>query len=60
MGPRELADAKQVLEDLAAVGADLEDIASVLEDEGVASFAKSFDDLIDQLRDKAARLTDAS
>ncbi len=60
MGPRELADAKQVLEDLAAVGVDLEDVAGVLEDEGVASFAKSFDELIDQLRDKAARLTDAS
>ena len=41
-------------------GVDLEDVARVLEDEGVASFGKSFDELIEQLQDKAAQLTASS
>ena len=60
MGPSELTEAKQVLEDLANVGVELEDVAQVLEDEGVASFAKSFDDLIEKLTHKAAQLAAAS
>jgi transaldolase len=57
MGAPELAEAKSVLEGLADVGVDLADVARVLEEEGVASFAKSFDELIEQLQDKAARLS---
>ncbi|MGD0595646.1 MAG: transaldolase family protein, partial [Acidimicrobiales bacterium] len=57
MGPRELAESKRLLDDLARVGVDLEDVARVLEDEGVASFAKSFDELIERLADKVAQLT---
>jgi transaldolase/glucose-6-phosphate isomerase len=41
-----------VLDDLASVGVDLDDITKVLEDEGVASFSKSFDDLIGALQTK--------
>ncbi|MGA2209881.1 MAG: transaldolase [Acidimicrobiales bacterium] len=57
MGGPELAEAKSVLAGLADVGVDLADVARVLEEEGVASFAKSFDELIEQLRDKAAQLS---
>jgi transaldolase len=60
MGPADIADAKIVLDELASVGVDLEDVARVLEDEGVASFGKSFDELIEQLQDKAAQLTASS
>jgi transaldolase len=41
------------LERLAEAGIDIEDVASTLEAEGVASFAKSFDDLMDVLAGKA-------
>jgi transaldolase len=46
--------------DLAALadhGVDMEDVAATLEDEGVASFAKSFDDLLASLATKAATLS---
>jgi transaldolase len=48
--------AEQVLADLAAVGVDLADVATVLEEQGVASFAKSFDELLDALGTKAVEL----
>jgi transaldolase len=48
----DLDGAQKVLDDLAAVGVDLDDITKVLEDEGVASFSKSFDDLIGALQTK--------
>ena len=38
------------------VGIALEDVASTLEEEGVASFAKSFDELISTLEAKADTL----
>jgi transaldolase len=38
---------------LADVGVDMDDVASQLEREGVASFAASFDDLISALEAKA-------
>jgi transaldolase len=49
-------EARSVLERLAAVGIDMEDVSQTLEDEGVASFAKSFDELMQALTDKAASL----
>ena len=49
-------EAAAVLEELAAVGVDMADVGKVLEEEGVASFAKSFDELIDVLRAKADSL----
>jgi transaldolase len=45
--------ARKVLEGLGPLGVDLADVSRTLEDEGVASFAKSFDELIQRLTDKA-------
>jgi transaldolase len=50
------SSAAAVLARLGEVGIDLADVASTLEDEGVHSFAKSFDELIQTLTDKAASL----
>jgi transaldolase len=50
------AAAQAVLDQLAAVGVDLDDVAQVLEAEGVASFSKSFDELLDALGAKAVEL----
>jgi len=44
-----------VLDGLGRLGVDLADVARTLEQEGVASFAKSFDDLTASLRAKAAQ-----
>jgi transaldolase len=51
------AGAQAVIDRLAAAGIDMEEVAGVLESEGVASFAASFDDLMQSLTDKAAALT---
>ncbi|HVE46092.1 MAG TPA: transaldolase [Acidimicrobiales bacterium] len=45
--------AGEVLRRLGELGVDMADVARVLEDEGVASFAKSFDELIQAMTDKA-------
>ena len=47
-------DAKATLERLAAVGVDLRQVAQVLEAEGVAAFAKSYDGLLSLLQARAA------
>jgi transaldolase len=47
-------DSANVLDRLGAVGIDMEDVEQTLEDEGVNSFAKSFDELLQSLTDKAA------
>jgi transaldolase len=49
-------DARATIDGLAPVGVDFADVARVLEDEGVASFGKSFDELIQALTDKANAL----
>lgn len=49
----DFAAARAVLAALAAVGVDLDDVTAVLEDEGVAKFAKSFDELLVALETKA-------
>ena len=46
-------EAAEVLDRIAAVGVDLEAVTAQLEDEGVAAFAKSFDELLGVLGDKA-------
>jgi transaldolase len=48
--------AHEVLAALGRVGVDLADVAQVLEDQGVAAFSKSFDELLDALGAKAAEL----
>jgi transaldolase len=50
------AAAEQTLADIARAGVDLDDVSRVLEDQGVASFAKSFDELITSLESKAEQL----
>ena len=47
------AAARTALEAISAVGVDMDDVARVLEVEGVAAFEKSFVDLLGTLRDKA-------
>ena len=48
--------AEQVWAELSEVGVDLADVATKLEDDGVASFAKSFTELLDALTAKADEL----
>jgi transaldolase len=48
--------AARTLDAIAEVGVDLDDVSRVLEDQGVASFAKSFDELIATLDTKAESL----
>ena len=48
--------ARATLGALEDVGIDFEDVSKTLEDEGVASFAKSFDELLSSLGDKASAL----
>jgi transaldolase len=49
-------EAKDHLARLADIGVDMEDVGQTLEDEGVASFTKSFDELMQALTDKAGSL----
>jgi transaldolase len=48
---------RAVVERIAALGIDLEDVAATLEEEGVAAFAKSFDELLGALAAKADQLS---
>jgi transaldolase len=50
------AAAEAVLAAVADVGVDMDDVGRVLEEQGVASFAKSFDELLAALDTKAAEL----
>jgi transaldolase len=52
------SQAEKVLDDLGEVGVDMADVSQRLEDEGVAAFAKSFDELLQRLTDKANTLSD--
>jgi transaldolase len=49
--------ATEALADIAAAGVDMADVGRTLEDEGVASFTKSFDELLQSLSDKANALS---
>ena len=51
-------DAMEAWKALTAVGVDLDDVAAKLERDGVASFQKSFDELLDALTAKAEELRD--
>lgn len=52
----DLAGAQALLDAASAVGVDLADVANQLEAEGVASFSKAFDELLDTLTAKADTL----
>jgi transaldolase len=49
----DLDAAHRVIDDLAEVGVDLADVTNTLEEEGVSSFCKSFDELLTSLESKA-------
>ena len=53
----DLEGAARTLERLGELGVDMADVAATLEAEGVASFSKSFDELIQALSDKATVLS---
>jgi transaldolase len=55
-----LDEADATMAGLAAAGVDMADVSATLEDEGVASFSKSFDELMQKLTDKANRLAASS
>ncbi len=50
-------EARAVLADIAALGIDLDEVAQLLEDQGVASFEKAFTALIESLEEKAKTLS---
>ena len=52
----DIEDAQRTLERLEAIGVSMADVGRTLEDEGVAAFTKSFDDLLTTLEDKRAAL----
>ena len=49
--------AEGVFESLERIGVDMDDVGRVLEEEGVATFSKSFDELISALERKSAELS---
>lgn len=53
----DLDGARRILEELASVGVDLDDVTRQLEDEGVAAFSKSYDELVTSLETKAGELS---
>ena len=53
-----VAEAKQAVADLAKVGVDLAAVTAQLEEEGIASFARSFDSLIGGVEGKRAALAE--
>lgn len=54
---RDPDQSRALLDRLGEVGIDMADVARALEDEGVASFAKSFDEVMQTLTDKANALS---
>ena len=52
----DVAAANAVIDDLATLGIDMAEVTQQLEDEGVAAFEKSFDELLSALSEKAATL----
>jgi transaldolase len=54
-----LDGAHQLLEELARVGIDYDDVTRVLEEEGVQKFADSFEELLDGIRAKRGELVSA-
>lgn len=52
----DVAAARAVIDELATLGVDMVEVTQQLEDEGVAAFEKSFDELLGALSEKAATL----
>jgi transaldolase len=49
-------DAQQVLDDLAAVGVDYDDVVQVLEDEAIEKFENSWNELIESIQGELDKL----
>ena len=56
---QDLEEARQVMADMAAVGIDMTAVTKQLEDEGIATFTKSYDALIDGVEGKRSKIADA-
>ena len=56
---RDLEGARKLLEDLAAVGVDYDDVTKTLEEEGVQKFIDSFDELLEGIAAKRGQLAPA-
>ena len=56
---KDLAGAHKTMEDLAAVGIDIDAVTAQLEDEGIASFVKSYDSLLAGVGSKRSQLAGA-
>jgi transaldolase len=54
-----LDEAKQLFDELAAAGVDVDDVTRVLEEEGVQKFSDSFTELLDGIRSKRGELVNA-
>jgi transaldolase len=54
-----LDEARQLFEELAAVGIDYDDVTRVLEEEGVQKFAESFEGLLEGIAAKRSELVPA-
>lgn len=54
----DFGQAHKVIDGLSSVGIDLDQVTAQLEDEGVASFQKAFDELLSSLQDKAHALAE--
>jgi transaldolase len=50
-------ESRRVLDALEALGISMEDVAATLEEEGVAAFSKSYDELLQSLQNKATELS---
>jgi transaldolase len=55
-GPLEVIEAQRLLNHLETIGIDLNDVTRVLEEEGVAKFAKSWEDVLHDVEDKRAAI----
>jgi transaldolase len=55
----DLSSAYKTLEDLAAAGIDIDAVTAQLEDEGIASFSKSYDSLLEGVASKRSQLAGA-
>src|SRR5829696_1915067 len=56
---QDVDEARKLLEELADVGVDYDDVVATLEEEGVQKFADSFEELLDGIRAKRAELAAA-
>jgi transaldolase len=56
---KDLSSAHKTMEDLAAAGIDIDAVTAQLEDEGIASFSKSYDSLLEGVASKRSQLAGA-